>query len=260
MDDLAEYNRQRWNELSRQGVEFGRPWLQLTAPEARRRIDPEGVLKEVAGLDVLLLAGGGGQQSAAFGLLGARVTVLDFSEAQLAADRQAAAHYDLQPALVHGDMRDLSCFGDGSFDLVWHAHSLGFVPDARPVFGEVARVLRPGGLYRLSCNNPFTCRSDEKSWTGKGYVVDGPYRDGAERDPAPWEIWCGGDTPKCVEGPREFIHALATLVNVPLALGFRLLGAWEDGAGRIEDKPGSWSHFTAVLPPYLVFWWQRTTG
>jgi len=206
---------------------------------------------------VLLLAGGGGQQSAALGLLGARVTVLDFSETQLAADQQAAGHYGLSPKLVHGDMRDLTCFRDGSFDLVWHAHSLGFIPDPRPVFREVARVLRPGGLYRLSCNNPFVAAADEGSWDGSGYVIRGQYRDGAERPAEPWDIWTGGATPKRVPGPREFVHALSTLVNEPARLGLRLLGAWEDGIEDAGGVPGNWGHFTTVCPPYLVFWWQR---
>lgn len=258
MDELAEHNRERWNELSREGVAFGRPWLDLTAAEARRRVDPEGILREIAGKEVLLLAGGGGQQSAAFGLLGAQVTVRDFSEAQLAADRRAADHYGLSPRLLQGDMRDLSCLKDSSFDLVWHAHSLGFIPDPRPVFREVARVLRPGGLYRLSCGNPFVAGADENSWTGLGYVIKGEYRDGAELSQEPWEIWTDpAAPPKRVRGPRAFVHALSTLVNVPIELGFRLLGAWEDGIEKGADKPGGcWDHFTTVCPPYLVFWWQ----
>lgn len=261
MDALAEFNRERWNELSREGVAYGRPWLDLKPEEARRRVDPEGVLGDLAGSEVLLLAGGGGQQSAAFGLLGARVTVLDFCEAQLAADRQAAGHFGLTPKLVQGDMRNLTCFRDSAFDHVWHAHSIGFIPNPRPVFIEVARVLRPGGLYRLSCGNPFVAGADEASWDGSGYRIRGVYQDGAERPAEPWEIWTGGATPKRVAGPREFVHALSTLVNEPIRLGLRLLRAQEDGVEAPGGTtPGSWAHFTAVCPPYLVFWWQRERG
>ena len=107
MDELIEYNRNRWNELSREGVEFGCPWLELTPEKARKRVDPEGMLQQTSGKNVLLLAGGGGQQSAAFGLLGANVTVVDFCENQLAADRQAGEHYGLEPTLIQRDMRRL---------------------------------------------------------------------------------------------------------------------------------------------------------
>ena len=45
------------------------------------------LIDKIAGKGVLCLAGGGGQQSAAFALLGAKVTVLDFSETQLERDK-----------------------------------------------------------------------------------------------------------------------------------------------------------------------------
>jgi len=257
LDEIAEFNRRRWDALSENGVQFGRPWLGLSVENALARVDPEGVLGEVDGKDVLLLAGGGGQQSAAFGLLGARVTVYDLSERQLDADRLAAGHYGLEPELIQGDMRDLSRFESGSFDLVWHAHSLGFVPDPRPVFRGVFRILRRGGLYRLSCPNPFTSSTDENSWTGQGYLIKEPYCEGCERAPNPWEIWTDQKSPKLVPGPREFGHSLSTLVNLPLGLGFSLRGLWEDGVEAKGGPPGSWPHFTTVCPPHLVLLWHK---
>jgi SAM-dependent methyltransferase len=258
LDEVAEFNRKRWDALSEGGVLFGRPWLELTAESARERVDLEGVLGGVDGKDVLLLAGGGGQQSAAFGLLGAHVTVYDLSEKQLDADRLVAGHYGLEPALIQGDMRDLSRFEGGSFDLVWHAHSLGFVPDPRPIFRGVFRILRRRGLYRLSCPNPFTSHVDENSWTGEGYLIRDAYCEGCERDPGPWEIWTDEKSPHLVQGPREFGHSLSTLVNVPLELGFTLRGIWEDGVAPKGGPPGSWPHLTTICPPHLVLLWDKT--
>jgi len=108
-------------------------------------VDPEGKMGEVEGRGVLCLA----------------------------------VHYGVEVATCHGDMRDLSRFADGAFDLVWHAHSLNFVPDAPRVCGEVARVLRPGGPYRMTCTNPFIHGVWER-WTGEGYAQREPYVDGAE--------------------------------------------------------------------------------
>lgn len=258
LDDAAEFNQKRWDALSDNGVQFGRPWLDLTTETARARVDPEGMLGDVEGKDVLLLAGGGGQQSAAFCFLGARVTVYDFSEKQLDADRRAAGHYGFEPELILGDMRDLSRFPDRSFDIVWLAHALGFIPDPRPAFRGVSRILRRGGLFRVSCANPFTSSTDEKSWSDRGYVISEPYIDGIERPPVPWEIWTGAASPKLVDGPREFGHSLSTLVNVPLSLGFQLRGIWEDGIEPegAASPPGSWAHFTTVCPPFLVILWS----
>ena len=72
--------KERWEDLARARIVFSRPALDLDEASARRMLDPRGLLGSVEGKSVLCLAGGGGQQSAAFGLLGARVTVFDISE------------------------------------------------------------------------------------------------------------------------------------------------------------------------------------
>ena len=69
-DDVAQYNQERWEELAAQGLEYTRPILDLDAESARALVDPKGVAGDVSGKDVLCLAGAGGQQSAAFGILG----------------------------------------------------------------------------------------------------------------------------------------------------------------------------------------------
>ncbi len=255
MDDLARYNMERWDALARAGCQYSRPFLDLDADLARTEVDPEGMLDEIAGRNVLCLAGGGGQQSAAFALLGARVTVLDLSRAQLERDQQAARHYGVQIATVHGDMRDLSCFADDSFDTIWHGHSLDFVPEVGPVFDEIARVIRPGGMYRTSCSNPFSHATCEEQWDGKAYPLADPYVEGAEivyDDPC-WELDEDG-APLRIQGPREFRHTLSTLVNGLIERGFAILGVWEGPEGDPDAEPGTWEHFTAIAPPWLTFW------
>ena len=90
MDELATFNRERWNALVAAGVQYSQPWLDLTPELARIRLDKRGWLGDVAHQDVLCLATGGGQQSAAFAMLGAKTNVIDLSDAQLAQDRVAA--------------------------------------------------------------------------------------------------------------------------------------------------------------------------
>jgi SAM-dependent methyltransferase len=179
MDGVAHYNQRRWAALVRAGALFTRPALHLDARSARELLDPHGMLGEVAGKVVLCLASGGGKQSAAFALLGARVSVLDLSPAQLERDRQAAAHYGVRIETVQGDMRDLSCFEPAAFDIVYQPYSLNFVPDPGHVFREVAQVLSAGGLYRVECANPFVLGVTEDDWDGRGYPVKLPYEEGA---------------------------------------------------------------------------------
>ncbi len=257
VDDVARYNKGRWEELAKANIEYSLPFLDLNPEKARAVIDPEGILTEVSGLDVLCLASGGGQQSAAFGLLDANVTVLDLSETQLERDRQAARHYSLDFQTVQGDMRDLSRFNDNSFDVVWNGHSLGFVPNALDVFREVARVVRPGGLYRLTYHNPFVHGVDYESWDGGSYHMPGGsrYADAEVTSPDPhWSVKGADGVRKSILGPREFRHTLSTVMNGLIGLGFVILGFWETTSDEADPEPGSWEHFMSVVAPYITLW------
>lgn len=255
MDEIAKYNKERWEALSNANVEYAQPFLHLDQKSAREVVDPQGIMGDVTDKDVLCLASGGGQQSAAFGLLGASITIFDISETQLQKDRQTAEHYNLSITTIQGDMRDLSCFADDSFDIVWHAYSINFVPDPRPVFIEVARILRWDGLYRVECHNPFSQPVDDIDWTDQGYPLKEIYADGEVHfDDPDWIIENPDGTSHRIKGPREFRHTLSTFMNNLIAQGFILLGVWEALSSDPNATPGSWEHFKSVAPPWLTFW------
>lgn len=258
MDEVAQFNRERWQALADANALFTRPWLDLTPASAQERLDPEGLFGNVAGKKVLCLAGGGGQQSAAFALLGADVTVWDLSEAQLARDQQAAAHYGRTVRTVPGDMRDLSPLAPAAFDLVFQPHSLGFVPDARTVFAQVARVLRPAGTYFFSLSNPFFCGLTDSDWNGDGYTLRLPYVDGAKiavPDPD-WVYAQSAQQPPPVREAHEYRQTLSTLLNGLIALGFVLthLSDSKDLPSDPNAPPGTWEHRNAFAPAWLAFW------
>lgn len=264
MDDLIQFNRERWNALARANYTYSRPFIDLDAKKARAWLDTQGdapndLLDDLPGKDVLCLASGGGQQTAVFGLLGANVTVFDLSDTQLARDKQAAEHHGYTLEIIQGDMRDLSCFDNGSFDLVWHPYSINFSPDARVVLQQVARILRPGGYYRLQFANPFVMGTVESFWDGRGYLISHVYTDATEvvfPDPH-WEVWQDDGSSQKVIGPREFRHALSAIVNTLVQSGFIILGMWEDTDSAKPDpsaEPGSWEHYIAVAPPFLRIW------
>ena len=257
IDEVAKFNRERWEALVKANVRYSRPALNLDAQSARDLVDPEGMMGQCRGRDVLCLAGGGGQQSAAFGLLGANVTVVDFCPGQLERDRQAAAHYGLNIRLVESDMRDLSAFGKEEFDVVYHAHSINFIPDPDQVFREVARVLRVGGLYYLTCTNPFTHSVWESDWDGNGYPLHDTYAEGEVDVGESWDVDDeSGNVVAEVEGPREFRHTLGTLLNELTTRGFVLLALWEDCQGDPNAEPGTWDHYKSVAAPWLRFWFR----
>ena len=257
VDEISRYNMGRWNELAEAGIQYTIPYLDLDESSARELVDPDGVIGDLGGRDVLCLAGGGGQQSAAFCILGANVTVFDLSGVQLERDRQAAQHYGLDVCAIQGDMRDLSAFDDNSFDAVWHGHSINFVPDAREVFRQVVRVLRPGGIYHLSCANPYFQNVELEDWKGDGYRLWDRYVDGELEIADPhWRFVDPNGADHRVRGPREFRHTLATLLNGMIEVGLNVikLREFSEYDPDAELEPGTWEHFNSIAPPYLTFW------
>jgi SAM-dependent methyltransferase len=259
MDEVAEYNVERWRALGERGALYTRPMLDLDAGKARAWLDPFGWFGELQGRRVLCLAGGGGRESACFSLLGARVTVFDLSPEQLERDRLAAAHYGTHVETLRGDMRDLSALDADAFDLVWHPYSINFVPDPRAVFRQVARVIRPGGLYRLMCANPFVMGAGPRDWDGRGYALTREYMEGESVTNAD-EPWVYEREPGEPAPPsREYRHGLGTLLGGLAGQGFRLLRATEDVSTRPDPsaEPGTWPHFVSVIRPWLAFLSRR---
>jgi ubiquinone/menaquinone biosynthesis C-methylase UbiE len=255
LDEIARYNQQIWEKWVRDEGEYTRPWLELTReliesfvrgeieylPQPYRYIYPRQVFEGVAGKDVLCLATGGGQQSAVFGLLGAAVTVLDLTDGQLAGDRRAAEHHGYPVTTIQGDMRDLSCFADNSFDLVYQEISLVFIPDVREVYREVARILRPGCRYRVGQCNPATFAVRHTSWDGAGYRIFGPY--------------VGGRVPPATEDDAiEFRHLFPDIFNGLVEAGLAITGVWEDPRHLIHDQkaePGTIEHVYTFVQDYF---------
>jgi SAM-dependent methyltransferase len=250
MDDVARYLQARWKALGEVDAVFCRPWTDIDARTARSRLDPHDRLGNLVGKDVLCLAGGGGQQSIAFALLGANVTVLDLDPGQLRRDEKLAQERGLDIATQQGDMRDLP-FAADVFDVVWQPYSINFAPEIDRVIAEVARVSRPRARYTLMVANPFAVGIGTADWTGEGYVVKRPYADSAVveyRD----EDWVhDGDAE--VPAPRDHLHSLSTIVGLLADAGFRIWRV-DEATGRGNGGPGSWDHLRSIIPPWLTFW------
>jgi SAM-dependent methyltransferase len=140
-DAIRSHNREAWDAE----VERANPWtvpVDHQAIEAARRgrlevlltdsrAVPAAWFPDLDGADVLCLASGGGQQGPLLAAAGAEVTLLDNSPRQLARARLVAEREALPLRTVEGDMRNLSQFADGEFDLVFHPVSNLFVAEVR---------------------------------------------------------------------------------------------------------------------------------
>lgn len=253
-DEIGAANEQHWESMVKEKCEFTQPWLNLnrafirqyaqgelaSVPEPLAKMYPASVLRNAAGKDVLCLASGGGQQSAVFALLDARVTVVDLAEGQLAGDRQAAAHYGYQVTTIRADMRDLSEIANESFDLVYQAPSMAYVPDVRQVYDEVSRLLRANGTYRVEYTNPAVEFVDYVDWDGAGYRITRPY---AER------------VRHRADGVIEFRHYLSDIFNGLMEVGLSLQQVEEAPHYRQQPadiKPGSWEHWLTFVTGFAI--------
>lgn len=254
VDEIAAHNERMWDRLAKAGIPYTRPQGRLprTRSGKRQLLDriTNGTLRgiELEGKRVLSLAGGGGWDAIAFAELGAATTLFDISTRQLNTVRRLARQRGTPLELVRGDMRDLSALGAGEFDIVFHQHSLVFIPDAARVIEQVARVLASGGLYVFSTMHPVTFLFYE-SWTGNGWRPKKTYfTDRAV--PVLQPVWEFGRVK--VRAPTyEYAHRTADLVNTCARVGLVVDGLWEWSPSYAGGPAGSDEALERQLPAFI---------
>ena len=249
-DEIAQANEKHWNKMVKEACGFTIPWLYLDLenlilfacgrldpiPEPLNIITPATIVRDVKDKNVLCLACGGGQQSAVFCLLEARVTVVDLSQGQLEGDQKAARYFGYEVKTIHADMRDLSMLDDGSYDLVYGT-GVCYIPDAREVYTEVARVIKHGGLYRNDWTQPAI---NFLIWNEDRYRITQPY--------------CV-KTYKRADGAIEFRHYMDDIFNGLLEQGFAIHQVHELSRDVQPDphaQPGSWTYEDTYFGGHFV--------
>ncbi|HWR11117.1 MAG TPA: class I SAM-dependent methyltransferase [Rectinemataceae bacterium] len=236
--DIVSHNREAWTKE----VAEGNKWTVPVSPEeiARAREGQWSLLLtptkpvprewygEFSGKDILCLASGGGQQGPILAAAGAKVTVFDNCPAQLARDDMVAGREGLALRLEQGDMKDLSRFPDGGFDIIFHPVSNIFVDDVRPVWKECHRVLKNGGVLLAGFVNPLLYIFDLGEWDtdqrlSVRYRI--PYSDIAQ---LPEELLARRIAAK---EALEFGHSLEDQIGGQIAAGFVIAGFFEDSSG-----------------------------
>ena len=208
-------------------------------PEGLREADAR-LLGPVAGRTILEIGCGAGQCARWLAGQGARVVGLDISEAQLQISRDLDLRCGSQVPVVAADAARLP-FADASFDIVCSAFgALPFLADVTRVFGEVNRVLRPGGRLVFSVCHPIRwCLPDDPGPDGltirDSYFDRTPYVE-ADENGIPTYV--------------EHHHTVGDWVRALVAGGLQVLDivepTWPAGHDRVW---GSWSPLRGALVP-----------
>jgi SAM-dependent methyltransferase len=256
---VLETNARAWNRLAREGAALASPAPDEAFDDPRRWIGgggPSGrswLPARLDGLKVLCLAAGGGRHGPVYAAAGAAVTVVDLSSAMLELDRAVAAERRLSLVTLQSSMDDLAGLASGAFDIVIHPVSTCYLPDVEPVFREVARVTRTGGLYLSQHKSPSSLQATLRPGVSGRYEIVSPAQPAGPLGEAP-------PSPLRESGTLEFVHTLSAIVGGICRAGFVVEDCFEPEHARPDSEPGSFPHRCGFLPPYLRLLARRGTA
>lgn len=155
--------------------------LGTTTERLERQLIRES-LGDVQGMSILEIGCGDGDLAVELASKGARVAAIDISEEMLTAARERAQSRQVSVDFQLGAAQQIPHENE-RFDLVVAMTILCFVPDAQPVFKEIARVLKPGGRLIIGELGKWSTWSAERrvrAWLGSKLWQRGVFRTPSE--------------------------------------------------------------------------------
>jgi len=250
---IQQRNRQAYDRMVQTRHFLTQPVSAQELASPLATLDAKGWLGgNIRGWNVLCLAAGGGRQGPLYCAAGARVTVLDISSAMLQLDRQVSAHLGINYQIIQGEMSDLSMFRPDEFDLVAHPVSTCYVADVETVFTQVARVLRPGGLYISQHKQPMNLQASLEMNQGR-YVVETPVGYPAK------SLAIGQASLLREPDTVEFAHSLDAILGGICRAGMFIEAVSEPDHANLDSEPGTMGHRSRFIRPYLRIKARRKT-
>lgn len=208
------------------------------------KLVPREWFPELKDKNVLGLACGGGQQCPVFAAHGAKVTVMDISERQLANEKYVAERESYDINIVRADMTKPLPFAGQSFDMIFHPVANCYIEDILPLWQECARVIRKGGILMMAFvkEEHFMFEPDfqnEDFLITRHSLPFHPLRDlSAEQIKAKQEAHM----------PLAFSHTLTEQIGGLIKAGFEITDIFEDcdGGGLFDKYMNSYVAVRAV--------------
>ncbi len=245
--NIISTNQAAWDRLAGDDRFAGELPLLMDRESALAAIDPWLAVDWQPGCRLLCLAAGGGRQGPLHALAGANVTVVDLSDKQLDHDQRVAAKHGLAITTQQCSAEHLIGLETAWFDVVIQPVSACYLPDLRSMYREVARVLRPGGVYLVQHKQPLSMRL-QRSENG-GYQLDEQAIDGC---PLCIVIQSEADLhPTREPGTIEYGHSLHALIGELCDAGFVVTNFAEPSRADAFAPYGSAEHRACFAPPYF---------
>ncbi|MBL7218570.1 MAG: class I SAM-dependent methyltransferase [Phycisphaerae bacterium] len=222
------------------------------------------LLGDISGMRVLDVGCGEGYNTRKFADLGAEVVGTDVSRLMIAS---ANDHETGEPRGIEyhqAPASDMGMLADVSFDAALSTMTLMDLGDYAESIREIARVLKPGGLFQFSVTHPCTMtrmwrwmyddRGDKTGVVVGDYFALAPSRPGSDIDE-----WYFGGAPRDVRQttrpfriPR-FFRTLSEYFNTLTEAGFSVEKLFEPHASRQAAAKHPNIADTRVIPYFLIF-------
>lgn len=161
-----------------------------------------------------------------FAALGAKCTVIDYSEEQIKSERMVAEreHYPIE--IIRGDITKPLPFEDDYFDIIFHPVANCYVEEVKPIWRECYRVCKRSGILLAGMDN------------GINFLFDGDDEKQVVNS-LPFNPLKNPKQMKQLERDEDgvqFSHTLDEQIGGQLEAGFRLTDLYEDtnGMGRLH--------------------------
>ena len=170
-----------------------------------------------------------------FAALGAKCTVLDYSEKQLESERVFAEREGYNIEIIRADMTKPLPFPDESFDIIFHPVSNCYVREVKPIWKECCRILKKGGVLLSGLDNGMNFIIDENDETR--IVNKLPFDPLSDEELYRKGIESGSGV--------QFSHTLQEQLGGQLEAGLILTDLYEDlnGYGKLDELniPSFWA-------------------
>lgn len=248
-DPFLKINQAVYDRMAQKGDPLCRPASDQELANPLATVDGAGWLGgSIQGKSLLCLAAGGGRQSSLYSAAGAKVTVVDLSSAMLELDRQVAVERGYSLRLFEATMEDLSMLSDAEFDIVIQPVSTCYVPTVAPVFAEVARVTRPGGIYISQHKQPTSLQSSIDPGYG-GYEIQHAYY--RESPIPPSESTSPASFRLREKGAVEYLHRWEELIGGICRSGFVIEDLSEPLHAKADAPRGTFAARAKYIAPYV---------